>query len=111
VAIELLPKGTISVGAKRLLDIDCRNELPDGVDLAAPLTITEATGDLAITDDGITSEALEILDENVEAGRAIRCLIDATGATEGIVYVIEIKCATDSSPAELLAYEYHLEAV
>jgi len=110
VAIELLPSGTISAGATRLVAVDLTSELDSGVLLTGTPTVTESTGTLTLTNKAVSTAALEINDKTVAIGKAVQFLVDAASASDGTTYTIAISVGTDSTPAETLKYDYLLTA-
>ncbi len=109
-AIELKPDSTISVGASRILSIDLQKELTGDEVLTGTPTITEASGVLTLTNKAVSTAALTINGRACAIGKAVQCLVNASAAVAGTTYTLTISVATDSSPAETLAYTHDVVA-
>jgi len=103
---------TLSVGATRMVRINCTDDLDDGASLTGTPTVAElVTEDLtlenkAVNTSSYTSEAQK-KSRTVNSGKGIEFTV--SGGKEGRQYIIQVSCGTDSSPAETLVYHLILE--
>lgn len=104
--------GTISHGAKRVVKIDCTQELTGSEVLTGtPLVTERTTTDLTITRKIVNTAVETINGASVAIGCAIRFYVVGAKAATGS-YIIDISCGTTSSPdAETLTYEGRLDCV
>lgn len=110
--ITLTQRHTVSVGATRLVRVNCTNDLDDGASLTGTPTIAEVTTtaltlgsksvNAATYSDAVTGKMVAI-------GKGLQFTV--AGGVAGVTYSVRCTCATNSSPAETLVYDIVLTYV
>lgn len=77
----------------RNVSVDMQGKLDEGETLTGTPTVTEATGDIALSNKQVNTSALTINDVAVAIGEAIQFTADPADDAEG-VYTIYFSCGT-----------------
>jgi hypothetical protein len=97
---------TLSVGATRMVRINCTDDLDDGASLTGTPTVAEqTTSDLTLDDKAVNAATYScaVTGKTVAIGKAIEFTV--AGGSAGTDYTVRCTCSTDSSPAETLVYD------
>ena len=106
----LVQRHTLSVGATRVVRINCTSDLDSGESLTGTPTVAEVTssdltlGSKSVNTATYTDAATGVL---VAIGKGI--IFTAAGGTAGTTYRVRITCGTDATPAETLVYDALLD--
>jgi len=102
----LAQRYTLSVGATRMVRIDCTDDLDDGASFTGTPTVAEqTTSDLTIANEAVNTStySCSASKETVAIGKAIEFTV--AGGSAGTEYTVRVTCGTDSTPAETLVYD------
>jgi len=87
-------------GETRNVAVDFTAKLDSGELLTGTPTVTDASGDLTITNKAVNAEQLTINNKTVAVGKAVQ--FQVSGGSVGNNYPIVISVGTDSTPAQTL---------
>jgi hypothetical protein len=115
--ITLSESKQISVGAARVVAIDCTNALSLNPATKAlrefltgtPMVVEVTTTDLTITNKTVSTQAEWIKGRSVVTGAAI--LFRVAGQKVGVTYRVRVTCSTNGTPAQTLVYDVLLVCV
>jgi len=106
----LTQRYTFSVGAKRVVYIDCTSDLGNSSLTGTPTVEEKGTsqltipdGDKAINTSSYENPVARRKDKTVKVGKGI--LFSVSGGAAGSSQRIRVSCGTDSSPDEQLVYD------
>jgi len=86
----------ILAGESRIISFDCRGVLDAGETLTGTPTVAEVgTADLSFSSESVSTAVLTINGVSVGMGLAAQCLVNASGAEEGL-YTLVITCSTSA---------------
>lgn len=89
--------GRITTNEVRIISVDFSGQLDDGELLTGTPTVTAPVGSgLVLTQKQVNASAVTINDVSCAAGTAVQFKCDATSATAGSRYEVEIICGTDA---------------
>lgn len=104
--ITLSQRHTVSVGATRLVRVNCTQDLDDGASLTGTPTIAEVTTTaLTLGSKAVNSATYSdaVTGRTVSVGKALQFTV--AGGVAGTSYTVRCTCGTNSSPAETLVYD------
>jgi len=98
---------TLSVGATRIVRVNCTDELEDASLTGTPTVEEQTTSDLTIPDGNkkvnTATYSCAVTGKTVAIGKAIEFTV--AGGSDGSEYTVRCSCGTDSDPAETLVYD------
>ena len=96
---------TLSVGATRVVYIDCTRELGDASLTGTPTVAEQTTSDLTLGNKAVNTATYTcgVSGRTVAVGKAM--LFSVSGGAEGTEYTVRVACDTDSTITEHLVYD------
>lgn len=96
--VEAIERAVVSLLEIRNVSVSFSGKLDTGETLTGTPTVTEhSTNHLTLSSPNVTEDPVSINGRTVPAGEAVQFVVDASGATEGETYTVDVVCSTSAS--------------